>query len=142
MSKEHRTHAASERANDLWCYQCDTMDDGERCVDLAGNYSSLIQKCKDDKRICMVKRFSYTTSTENSTSVPMMWSLERNCTNKCEPGCIVIGERTKLYACTACCEKSLCNTGKGTAADLMRTNIGFYLAMILQAMLTVIMYPS
>ncbi|XP_012282947.1 uncharacterized protein LOC105701091 [Orussus abietinus] len=142
MSKEHRTHAASERANDLWCYQCDTMDDGERCVDLAGNHSSLIQKCKDDRRICMVKRFSYTTSTENSTSVPMMWSLERNCTNKCEPGCIVIGERTKLYACTACCEKSLCNTGTGTAAEINTTEVGLILALILQAVLTVIMYPS
>ncbi|XP_048512625.1 uncharacterized protein LOC105693656 isoform X2 [Athalia rosae] len=52
----HRTHAASERANDLWCYQCDTMEDGEKCGDLPGNHSSLMRKCKDDKRICMVIR--------------------------------------------------------------------------------------
>lgn len=55
MSKEHRTHAASERANDLWCYQCDTMDDGERCANLTGNFSSFMHKCMDDKRICMVR---------------------------------------------------------------------------------------
>ncbi|XP_046750724.1 uncharacterized protein LOC124413924 [Diprion similis] len=143
MSKElHRTHAASERPNDLWCYQCDTMDDGEKCVDLVGNHSSLMQKCKDDKRICTVKRVSYTTSTENSTSIPMMWSLERNCTNKCEAGCIVIGERTKLYACTACCEKSLCNTGKGRASDLSTNRIGLFPALVVQGLLTAIMYPS
>ncbi|XP_066584492.1 uncharacterized protein [Prorops nasuta] len=141
LAKEHRTHAASERPNDLWCYQCDTMDD-ETCFDLAGNYTAFIHKCKDDKRICMVKRFSYTTSTENSTSSPQMWSLERNCTNKCDPGCIIIGERTKLYACTACCEKSLCNTGTGTANELTTEQINFLLAMVLQAIFTIIMYPS
>lgn len=72
----------------------------------------------------------------------MIWAIERNCTNKCEPGCIVIGERTKLYACTACCEKSLCNTGKGTANDLQKRQIGFILALILQAILTVALYPA
>ncbi|XP_043271770.1 uncharacterized protein [Venturia canescens] len=142
MSKEHRTHAASERANDLWCYQCNTMEDEEGCKTLEGNHSSLMTKCKDDKRICIVKRFSFTTSTENSTSEPRMWALERNCTNKCEPGCIVIGERTKLYACTACCEKSFCNTGKGTAADLTGREIGFFLALILQVVLTITLYPT
>ncbi|KAF9800468.1 hypothetical protein SFRURICE_013020 [Spodoptera frugiperda] len=60
-----------------------------------------------------VKRFSFTTSTENSTTLPKMWALERNCTKHCEPGCIVIGERTKLYACTSCCTTSLCNYGSG-----------------------------
>jgi len=55
MSKEHRTHAASERANDLWCYQCDTMEDGEKCSNLSGNYSAFEYKCMDDKRVCMVR---------------------------------------------------------------------------------------
>lgn len=72
----------------------------------------------------------------------MMWAIERNCTNKCEPGCIVIGERTKLYACTACCEKSYCNTGKGTANDLGKREIGFILALILQGLLTYALYPA
>jgi hypothetical protein len=54
MSKEHRTHAASERKDDLWCYQCDTIGEGESCINITGNHSSLVQKCKDDKRTCMV----------------------------------------------------------------------------------------
>ncbi|XP_025994552.2 uncharacterized protein LOC105198934 [Solenopsis invicta] len=145
MSKEHRTHAASERANDLWCYQCFTMEHGERCANLTdntGNSSTFKHKCTDDRRMCMVKRFSYTTSTANSTSSQKMWALERNCTNKCEPGCIIIGERTKLYGCTACCETNLCNNGTGTANDLTIKETDFLLALVLQAVLTVIMYPS
>lgn len=66
------------------------------------------------------KRFSYTTSTENTTSEPRLFSLERNCTSKCEPGCIIIGERTKLYACTECCEANLCNTGNGARGAVPR----------------------
>lgn len=65
MSKEHRTHAASERANDLWCYQCYTMEHGERCANLTdnidnssdtGNFSAFAHKCTDDRRMCMVRR--------------------------------------------------------------------------------------
>lgn len=66
--------------------------------------------------LLQTKSFSYTTSTENTTSAPRLFSLERNCTSKCEPGCIIIGERTKLYACTECCESNLCNTGNGATA--------------------------
>nr|CAD7605778.1 unnamed protein product [Timema genevievae] len=120
LAQEHKTHAAAEKVNDLWCYTCHAMDSEDTCVELLGNHSSLIKKCRGENRTCMVKRFSYTTSTENTTSVPRMWSLERNCTEKCEPGCIVIGERTKLYACTSCCVDSLCNTDKGAASSLPR----------------------
>ncbi|CAD1472014.1 unnamed protein product, partial [Heterotrigona itama] len=89
-----------------------------------------------------VKRFSYTTSTEDSTSSPQTWSMERKCTSKCEPGCIVIGERTKLSACTTCCEQSYCNVGTGAANDLTIKGIDLFLALILQITLTIIMYPS
>lgn len=54
MSTEHRTQAASERVNNLWCYQCETMEDGERCSNLTGNYSAFEYKCTGDKRTCMV----------------------------------------------------------------------------------------
>ncbi|KAH8415888.1 hypothetical protein KR222_002688 [Zaprionus bogoriensis] len=124
----HRTAAAIERVNKLWCYSCDTMDNGEACVDVAERgKKSLLKKCKGEEFFCMVKRFSYTTSTENSTSSPKMWSLDRRCTANCEPGCIIIGERTKLYACTSCCEESLCNTGRGAASGIFHreaTGIG------------------
>ncbi|CAD7077194.1 unnamed protein product [Hermetia illucens] len=117
----HKTPAAEVKINDLWCYTCETMEDGEACVDFLSNRSSLAKQCKADEYICMVKRFSYTTSTENSTSSPKMWSLERKCAVNCESGCIIIGERTKLYACTSCCNKSLCNTGTGSAASLLNS---------------------
>ncbi|XP_055373953.1 uncharacterized protein LOC129607188 [Condylostylus longicornis] len=112
----HKTSAATERVNDLYCYSCETMEDGLNCADFSvGNYnfSHMIKKCKADEFVCMVKRFSYTMSNENVTTSPKMWSLERKCAVNCEPGCFSIGERTKLYACTSCCEKSLCNTGTG-----------------------------
>lgn len=112
------------------------MEDGERCVDLTGNHSSFMKKCDNEKRICMVKRFSHTMSTENSTSVLRMWSLERNCTKHCEAGCIVIGERTKLHACTSCCEQSFCNTGNGGAASNLINNqfyINYHLLIIFVA---------
>ncbi|CAH2265541.1 uncharacterized protein LOC120626371 [Pararge aegeria] len=109
----HVTSAAARPNNELWCYKCRAEVPDDKCADLRQNSSSLIHKCMNEKRICMVKRFSYTTSTENSTTALTMWALERNCTKNCEPGCIVIGERTKLYSCTSCCATSLCNYGSG-----------------------------
>lgn len=120
----HKTQAAAEKHNDMWCYSCHSMEDGDICIDnITANYSSFMKKCKDDEYICMVKKFSYTTSTENATSGPKMWSLERRCASSCESGCIVIGERTKLYACTSCCNASYCNSGKGSGTKLMATNV-------------------
>ncbi|XP_045765256.1 uncharacterized protein LOC123867315 [Maniola jurtina] len=109
----HVTSAAARPNNELWCYKCRAEVPDDKCADLRQNSSTLIHKCHNEKRICMVKRFSYTTSTENSTTALTMWALERNCTKHCEPGCIVIGERTKLYSCTSCCTSSLCNYGSG-----------------------------
>ncbi|XP_021927909.1 uncharacterized protein LOC110833760 [Zootermopsis nevadensis] len=108
------------------------MDAGERCSNLNTSGVSFIQKCRDDRRTCMVKRYSYSTSTENS-SYPSkhLWSLQRNCINKCEPGCIVIGERTKLYACTACCEKSLCNTMNDAASNHQHSTFFAVLGVVL-----------
>lgn len=113
----HKTQAAAEKHNDVWCYSCHSMEDGDICIEnITANYSSFMKKCKDDEYICMVRKYSYTTSTENATSGAKLWSLERRCANNCEAGCIVIGERTKLYACTDCCNSSYCNSGKGSSA--------------------------
>ncbi|KAL4708317.1 hypothetical protein ACJJTC_007723 [Scirpophaga incertulas] len=105
----HVTSAAARPNNELWCYRCLAEAPEDRCADIRQNNSALIHKCHNDRRVCMVKRFSYTTSNENSTTDLKMWALERNCTKHCEPGCIIIGERTKLHACTSCCTTSLCN---------------------------------
>ncbi|CAG4918897.1 unnamed protein product [Colias eurytheme] len=109
----HVTSAAARPNNELWCYKCHADVPDDKCADLRHNNSALMHKCNNDRRVCMVKRFSYTTSNENSTTALKMWALERNCTKHCEPGCIVIGERTKLYACTSCCTTSFCNYGSG-----------------------------
>ncbi|XP_055622483.1 uncharacterized protein LOC129766056 [Toxorhynchites rutilus septentrionalis] len=114
----HKTPAAAEKVNHLWCYSCNATEDGEACVELSANNSSFGKKCFADEFICMVKQFSYTTHTSNSNvSEPKLWSLERKCINTCEPGCIIIGERTKLYACTSCCDQSLCNVGKAQSTN-------------------------
>jgi hypothetical protein len=84
-----------------------------------------------------VKRYSYSTSTENSTyPSKRLWSLQRNCTNKCEAGCIVIGERTKLYACTVCCGQSLCNTMNDGATH--HRHSGFLLALCVLVLAAII----
>lgn len=124
--RDHRTQAANEQVNNLACYTCDTMKDGNACADMSAGNKTLkssihTSKCDSGEFTCMVKRFSYTTSTENTTSEQKLWSLQRTCTQNCEAGCIIIGERTKLYACTSCCKKSLCNTGRG-GGNMIKTN--------------------
>lgn len=50
----HRTKAATEKQNDLWCYKCDSMSDGERCQDLQDNSTSLHMKCSKEHKKCQV----------------------------------------------------------------------------------------
>ncbi|XP_049800777.1 uncharacterized protein LOC126235888 isoform X1 [Schistocerca nitens] len=117
--KEHVTTKAAEQLPPIWCYQCESMEPTGPCVNLSINAShDLGTKCPKERRMCMVRRYSYTTSTENSTSSPRMWALERNCTERCDAGCIIIGERTKLYACTSCCSTSFCNVGSVASAHI------------------------
>ncbi|CAG9769261.1 unnamed protein product [Ceutorhynchus assimilis] len=113
---QHRTKAASEKQHDLWCHKCDSMLDGEKCLDLTGNYSYLHQKCSKDQKKCQVRRISMSTSTEEVTGKPKLWLLQRNCSETCESGCIIIGERTKLHSCITCCdEHNFCNAGNGAS---------------------------
>lgn len=59
-----------------------------------------------------VRRISVSTSTDEITGKPKLWLLLRDCSEICEPGCIVIGERTKLHSCITCCDESnYCNAG-------------------------------
>ncbi|KAL1451745.1 hypothetical protein WDU94_006093 [Cyamophila willieti] len=114
LGKQHKTPKALEHGNHLYCYNCNTMDHGDECTN-NHTFRKFEYKCHGENKICITQKYSYTTSTENSTSAVNLWLLKRNCTKKCEPGCIVIGERTKLYACTQCCTSNLCNVGKGSA---------------------------
>ena len=82
-----------------------------------------------------VKRYSYSIINGN-TSQPekRLWSLQRNCTSKCEAGCIVIGERTKLYACTVCCGTYLCNTmNDGASLHQHSTLVTVFCILVLTA---------
>nr|CAH7723607.1 unnamed protein product [Callosobruchus chinensis] len=117
---QHRTkQAEAEKAHELWCYRCDTNGDGERCLDLAGNQTHLHHKCTKEQRKCLVRRISMSTSTDEITGKPKLWLLQRNCSEACEPGCIVIGERTKLHSCITCCdEHNFCNMGSGAARPM------------------------
>ncbi|XP_072940032.1 uncharacterized protein [Epargyreus clarus] len=126
----HVTSAAAKPNNDLWCHRCLANVIHDRCGSLRQNDTAFIHKCSNDRRTCMVKRFGYTTSNENYTTALLMWALERNCTKHCEPGCIVIGERTKLYSCTSCCTSSLCNYGSG--AETLALNAAFFLLSMVQ----------
>ncbi|XP_026822497.1 uncharacterized protein LOC113560674 [Rhopalosiphum maidis] len=114
--KIYQTNAALEKENLMFCYECNTMVNGKSCSNFTDKdeYSRFSTKCTGDRKTCMVKRYSYTTSNESTTSGQQLWSLERNCSGKCEDGCIVIGERIKIYACQACCESPLCNVSNGT----------------------------
>ncbi|XP_046638514.1 uncharacterized protein LOC124316549 [Daphnia pulicaria] len=94
----------------LTCHQCRSFEDGDQCIHLAVNSSIFNEPCGSQHTACMVKRFSY---TENATSPLALWYIERNCSAKCEPGCLILGERTKLYACISCCKEKLCNIGNG-----------------------------
>jgi len=99
----------------LSCHVCHSFVEGSKCIHLASNSSTFSTPCHDNQTSCMVKRFSY---TENATSPSSIWSIERNCSSKCEPGCLILGERTKLYVCTSCCSQPSCNVGNGSFSHL------------------------
>jgi hypothetical protein len=106
----HKTKEAQETKSELYCFSCDFMSNNEDCVNInRTRQMNLTKKCEADQNYCVVKRFSYTTSDMNTTSVKKLWSLQRDCTDRCENGCIAIGERVKLYACSTCCHNNLCN---------------------------------
>lgn len=104
------------------------MSDSENCVNINRTRQlNLTKKCDLNQNYCVVKRFSYTMSDKNSTSDKKLWSLQRDCTDKCENGCIVIGERVKLYACSTCCHNNLCNISSGSSSILASTFLTFLL---------------
>merc|ERR1712071_51875 len=103
----------------LSCHVCHSFTNESSCVHLADNSPYFSEPCVGLHMSCMVKRFSY---TENATSPSSIWSVERNCTSKCQPGCLMLGERTKLYVCTSCCSEPLCNDGNAGLSSLQRVS--------------------
>lgn len=125
----HKTKEAQETKPELYCFSCDMMSDFDNCVNINRTRQlNLTKKCDSDQTYCVVKRFSYTMSDKNSTSDKKLWSLQRDCTDKCESGCIVIGERVKLYSCSSCCENNLCNISNDSVRlHQLMTTASFFL---------------
>ncbi|GFG40573.1 hypothetical protein Cfor_04495, partial [Coptotermes formosanus] len=48
-----KTPQAAEKANDLSCHVCDSMEAGEQCSHLKENDTSFVLKCQGDRRTCM-----------------------------------------------------------------------------------------
>jgi hypothetical protein len=137
FSSLHKTKEAQETKPELYCFSCDMMSDSENCVNINRTRQlNLTKKCEVDQNFCVVKRFSYTMSDKNSTSDKKLWSLQRDCTDKCENGCIVIGERVKLYACSSCCANNLCNISSGSNQRQAFTLASSFLIFLLVFCLT------
>jgi hypothetical protein len=118
---KHRTFKAQDIKADLHCYSCDYMTDFDNCVNInMTRQMKLTKKCEGEENFCVVKRFSYTMSDKNSTTSKKLWSLQRDCAPSCENGCIVIGERVKLYACSSCCDSDYCNISSGAQGIYQR----------------------
>ncbi|KAG1658554.1 Calcium uptake protein 1, mitochondrial [Nymphon striatum] len=89
----------------LSCVHCHTLTSGENCVILPNDTKEMPKRhCVGKENYCMVKRLSYYSNQEDKPK--KLWALERNCSAKCVDGCVVIGERTKLFVCTTCCHDS------------------------------------
>jgi hypothetical protein len=111
-SMYHITKEAETKINDLYCFTCDLLVDGEDCLKINETRTKQLnftKKCAQDEPYCSVRRFSYTMSDKNSTSDKKLWSLQRNCTSVCDNSCLLIGERVKIHACSSCCNANLCN---------------------------------
>ncbi|XP_076368280.1 uncharacterized protein LOC143255845 [Tachypleus tridentatus] len=103
-----RTNKFGVVAPNNTCYFCSTIFDGESCLTLPTNVSRSLQRvCGPDEMFCTVLRIDYGPTGEDAS----FWSIERNCTNHCQEGCVVLGEKTKLYHCRSCCHGNLCNSG-------------------------------
>ncbi|GLG95054.1 Uncharacterized protein GBIM_02105 [Gryllus bimaculatus] len=73
-SKQHVyvTSKAADKKEDVWCYQCETMDIDDPCVNMMENRTSMIRKCPDTDRICSGKplsRYTGPLAGQNGTLV-------------------------------------------------------------------------
>ncbi|CAG7786779.1 unnamed protein product [Allacma fusca] len=100
--------------NNLTCFVCHSEKVSE-CQNVTQNNGSLAKTCSSNDTYCMVKRISFSTSQNSNASAvqPQFVAVKRNCTTKCDPGCVIMGERTRLYVCSTCCQRDLCNDGNG-----------------------------
>ena len=93
------------------CYSCSTLEDKTGlCRDIATYISRkqnnesglpvLETACSKSARYCQVMRVDYKVDNMSGYA---QWSLERSCSERCEPFCVTMGGRTKVTYCTSCC---------------------------------------
>ena len=93
------------------CYSCSTLEDKTGlCRDIASYISRkqnnesglpvLETACSRSAKYCQVMRVDYKVDNMSGYA---QWSLERSCSERCEPFCVTMGGRTKVTYCTSCC---------------------------------------
>ncbi|ODN01029.1 hypothetical protein Ocin01_05649 [Orchesella cincta] len=103
----------------LTCHVCHSESSADcfNFTESGENFEGFPQTCDSGDTMCVVKKFAFTSTYGNGTTSPMKtFSIKRNCSKKCEDGCVVMGERTRLYVCSQCCSTPLCNVGSGSSS--------------------------
>ena len=104
------------------CYRCTTLQDKTGlCQDISAyirrkennetGLPVLETVCTEKTPYCQVMRVDYKVDNMSGYA---QWSLERSCSEKCEPFCVTMGGRTKVTYCTSCCRwDGLVRDGEG-----------------------------
>ncbi|XP_043195582.1 uncharacterized protein LOC122366955 [Amphibalanus amphitrite] len=109
----------------LLCYTCSSRNNSSGAVCENGTLiqqmppdSGWQNQCGAQHTSCMVQVYK-TSSTANASAalVERIWSVERQCAEDCDAGCLVVGERTKIIKCVYCCSEDLCNFADGAASS-------------------------
>ena len=95
-------------------------------------------RLSSDPVSCSQVQVYKTTSTENASAaqVERIWSVQRQCAEDCDPGCLIVGESTKIIKCVSCCSEDLCNFADG-AATLWRVHKALVWVALLALLLAV-----
>lgn len=100
----------------LTCWTCSSNSHGSDCYDLDHDNvtftTSASRNCTPEETFCTVKRVWYVVEAGEEK---MDFGVNRTCAAVCNPSCMVIGDRTKIYSCTSCCSESYCNTGSSAS---------------------------
>ena len=121
-ARQMRTQARHRQDLAGSCYTCSTLQDKTGlCQDISA-YISRRQNnetglpvfeavCAERTPYCQVMRVDYKVDNMSGYA---QWSLERSCSETCEPFCVTMGGRTKVTYCTSCCRwDGLTRDGEG-----------------------------
>ncbi|XP_045616176.1 uncharacterized protein [Procambarus clarkii] len=119
----------------LTCWTCSSNSHGSDCYVLNQENitltTSVSRNCTPEETFCTVKRVWYVVE---AGAEEMDFGVNRTCAAVCNPSCMVIGDRTKIYSCTSCCSESYCNTGS-SASPRHSSSTQLLLAALLAALM-------